>query len=291
MQQRTPNVRVVPLPWPRLAWYHAGMELFQAEHIAVSYRVGGKDRSLFGDVSFALREGTVYDLVGPSGAGKSTLLRACALMMARDAGELYLDGEPSSGFKPCEWRRRVCLVPQKPSLVAGTVRDNLLLPWRLKVRAGEAPPADDALRELVRYAELDDVGLDRDVSQLSGGQQARVALLRAFATRPAVLLLDEVDAALDDESACAVGRLTKALVGTCMTCLRIRHRAADGFASGTFALRGGALSYVDNPPHSGGTACTEGFDPADYAALGRLSAPLGAPAAAEASPAEGGRRA
>ena len=96
MQQRTPNVRVVPLPWPRLAWYHAGMELFQAEHIAVSYRVGGKDRSLFGDVSFALREGTVYDLVGPSGAGKSTLLRACALMMARDAGELYLDGEPSS---------------------------------------------------------------------------------------------------------------------------------------------------------------------------------------------------
>ena len=88
MQQRTPNVRVVPLPWPRLAWYHAGMELFQAEHIAVSYRVGGKDRSLFGDVSFALREGTVYDLVGPSGAGKSTLLRACALMMARDAGEL-----------------------------------------------------------------------------------------------------------------------------------------------------------------------------------------------------------
>mgnify|MGYP002544440738 FL=1 len=79
MQQRTPNARVVPLPWPRLAWYHAGMELFQAEHIAVSYRVGGKDRPLFGDVSFALREGTVYDLVGPSGAGKSTLLRACAL--------------------------------------------------------------------------------------------------------------------------------------------------------------------------------------------------------------------
>lgn len=185
----------------------------------------------------------------------------------------------------------MCLVPQKPSLVAGTVRDNLLLPWRLKVRAGEAPPADDALRELLRYAELDDVGLDRDVSQLSGGQQARVALLRAFATRPAVLLLDEVDAALDDESACAVGRLTKALVGTRMTCLRIRHRAADGFASGTFSLRGGALSYADNPPHSGGTACTESFDPADYAALGRLSVPLGAPAAAGASPAERGRRA
>ena len=81
------------------------------------------------------------------------------------------------------------------------------------------------------------------------------------------------------------------LVGTRMTCLRIRHRAADGFASGTFSLRGGALSYADNPPHSGGTACTESFDPADYAALGRLSVPLGAPAAAGASPAERGRRA
>lgn len=220
------------------------MSLFRAEHIFLSYRRGGEAVPLLRDVSFALEAGSICDLVGPSGAGKSTLLRACALMMARDSGELYLDGRPSSGFKPAAWRRQVCLVPQQASLVAGTVRDNLVLPWRLKVNAGTQPPADDELARLLDAAELSDVGLSRDVSQLSGGQTARVALLRAFATRPRALLLDEVDAALDDDSALAVGRLTRSLVDERVTCLRIRHRASDGFASGTFTLADGVLSFA-----------------------------------------------
>ena len=248
------------------------MALFSVEHLSVSYARDGHVVPLLRDVRFELAAGAVYDLVGPSGAGKSTLLRACALMMERASGELYLDGAPSSSFTPSEWRRRVCLVPQRASLVAGTVRDNLRLPWTLKVNAGERPPADEALARLLALAELADVELGRDVSQLSGGQAARVALLRAFATRPAVMLLDEVDAALDDESACAIGRLTRARVDERTTCLRIRHRAADGFASGSFALRDGRLSYADNPGVSGDAGCARGFDPADYAALRDLEA-------------------
>lgn len=220
-----------------------GMSLFKAEHIALSYRRDGHIVPLMHDVSFVLEAGTVHDLVGPSGAGKSTLLRACALMLARDAGELYLDGQPASSFRPTEWRRQVCLVPQQASLVAGTVRDNLVLPWKLKVNAGTQPPADSELARLLELAALADVELNRDVSQLSGGQAARVALLRAFATRPQVLLLDEVDAALDDASALAVGRLTRSLVDERTACLRIRHRASDGFASGTFSLVDGVLSH------------------------------------------------
>ena len=220
------------------------MSLFRAEHIAVSYVRDGRAVRLFSDVGFKLEGGRICDLVGPSGAGKSTLLRACALMMERDAGEFFLDGRPASAFKPAEWRRRVCLVPQQAALLPGTVRDNLVLPWTLKVNAGDAPPADEELARLLDAAELSDVGLSRDVSQLSGGQAARVALLRAFATRPRVLLLDEVDAALDDASAQAVGRLTRDLVNKDTTCLRIRHRASDGFASGTFSLHDGALDYA-----------------------------------------------
>lgn len=220
------------------------MSLFRVEHIALSYRREGEAVPLVRDATLELEAGMIYDLVGPSGAGKSTLLRACALMLPRDSGELYLDGRPSSAFKPTEWRRQVCLVPQQAALVAGTVRDNLVLPWKLKVNAGGRPPADDELARLMDAAELADVGLSRDVSQLSGGQAARVALLRAFATHPRVLLLDEVDAALDDDSALAVGRLTRSLVDARTACLRIRHRASDGFASGTFALADGALSFA-----------------------------------------------
>lgn len=199
--------------------------------------------SLFSDVSFALNEATIYDLVGPSGSGKSTLLRICALLLDRDEGELLLRGESCEDMRSTVWRKHVCLVPQKPSLVAGTVRDNLVLPWTYKVRAGETPPDDTQLVYLLAKAGLDDIGLNRDTSQLSGGQAARVALLRAFATQPAVLLLDEVDAALDSESAYAIGNLTQALIGPNMTCVRIRHRAADGFATGAFTLKNGTLTY------------------------------------------------
>ena len=82
-----------------------------------------------------------------------------------------------------------------------------------------------------------------DASQLSGGQQARVALLRAFVTHPKVLLLDEVDAGLDDESANAVGLLCRSVAqkeGSAV--LRIRHRPPDGFATAAFVLAQGVMS-------------------------------------------------
>ena len=75
-------------------------------------------------------------------------------------------------------RRRVCLVPQAASLVPGTVRDNLLFPWTLKVNAGSPKPDDDVLNEMLSLAMLDGVTLDHAAAQLSGGQLARVALLR-----------------------------------------------------------------------------------------------------------------
>ena len=209
----------------------------------------------------------MYNLTGPSGSGKSTLLNACALMLPRSGGTLALEGVPVDRFKPMEWRRRVCLVPQAASLVPGTVRDNLLFPWTLKVNAGSPKPDDDVLNEMLSLAMLDGVTLDHAAAQLSGGQLARVALLRAFATRPVVLLLDEVEAALDEESAVAVSRLTRAMLASGATCLRIRHRAEDGYAYGVFTLADGKMTYhqneitVDNAPvASAGKGCDSRAD-------------------------------
>ncbi|MEG2517478.1 MAG: ATP-binding cassette domain-containing protein [Raoultibacter sp.] len=223
------------------------MKVFEAHHIAASYPREGKAVPLFSDVDFELEAGSVYDLIGPSGAGKSTLLRVCARMLDRDEGKLYLDGCQSEEFAATKWRSLVSLVPQKPSLLPGTVEENLRLPWKLKVREAGSSPTDDYLRHLLDEAELSGIELTRDVSQLSGGQIARVALLRVFVTHPRVLLLDEVDAALDDASALAIGRLTKDLIGDDMTCLRIRHRASDGFSRGTFTLTRGSLVYSEQP--------------------------------------------
>lgn len=224
------------------------MELFEAHNLAASYPRKEGAVQLFSDLSFKLEAGNIYDLTGTSGSGKSTLLRVCALMLERTAGELFLQGRESTGFAPADWRKNVCLVPQIPALVPGTVRDNLVLPWKFKAHSDESLPSEENLQHLLECAELPDIELDRDASQLSGGQTARIALLRVFATKPQVMLLDEVDAALDDESAHAIGRLTNTLVNEETTCLRIRHRTADGFASGVFTLDQGVLSYSEVRP-------------------------------------------
>lgn len=225
------------------------MPLFEVRDLTVSYAgelegkpAGGADAaSLIANLSFSVEAGSICDVSGPSGSGKSTLFRACARMMERQSGVMLLDGVPDSQFTAQEWRRNVCLVPQQATLAPGTVRDNLLLPWSLKVNAKSAPPSDAELKRLLERALLD-FDVDRDASKLSGGQSARVAFLRALVTHPKMLLLDEVDAALDDEASRAVSALTRQEAQRGAGCLRIRHRAPDGLASGALHLGAGKPS-------------------------------------------------
>lgn len=230
------------------------MPLFSVENICVEYTSESASTSAdaqiqptpkLENVSFALEKGEIYDLVGPSGVGKSMLLRACARMLAIKSGTMYVGGIAHTDLSPQQWRRDVCLVPQHALLTDASLRENLLLPWTFKVRKGETPPTDAELHALLEQTLLD-VDLDRSAVKLSGGQAARVALVRAFATKPKVLLLDEVDAALDDDASAAVSALTKRIVEEGCTCLRIRHRASDGLASCTFTIKNNTLTIKDH---------------------------------------------
>ena len=216
--------------------------MLEARSVAVDVRQEGRIVTIFKGVSLALEAGEIVDLVGPSGSGKTTLLRVLARLHARTAGTLLLRGVSDNDIDPVSWRLTVLLVPQKPVTVPGTVRDNLLLPWTLKARAGQAVPGDDELMRLLSFVKLDDVGLARDGSQLSVGQVARIALCRSFLTRPKVLLLDEVDAALDAESADAVAAVVSRLARDGTACVRVRHRPPDGLATRRLRLAFGALS-------------------------------------------------
>lgn len=228
--------------------------LLRVQGVSVDLRREGELHRVVDAATFSFEAGEVVDLLGASGSGKSTLLRACARMVARAEGELFLCGRPASDFSPREWRAQVCLVPQKPALVPGSVRDNLLAPWALTVRKGVERPTDERMCELLAAAGLDDVSLARDVSQLSGGQAARVALARVFLARPRVMLMDEVDAALDAESSAAVSVLTQRFAHEGGACLRIRHREPDGLASFALSMVDGRLSSREAHPSS-----AEGF--------------------------------
>lgn len=193
------------------------------------------------DVTITVAPSEIVDVAGASGAGKSTLLRALTRLLPISNGELFLDGRPAVDIAPPEWRAAVALLPQKPAMVAGDVRSNLLLPWTLKVRAQHPAPVEEALREGLDLLELDAISLDRDVARMSVGQQARIALLRVMLTEPAVLLLDEPDAALDTASALAVMSGVRSFVGRGGSVIRVRHRETDGLASRRLNLSHGRL--------------------------------------------------
>lgn len=209
---------------------------------ALSVRLPGARADVLAGVSLAVAPGEIVDLTGPSGAGKSMLLRALARALpAHIEGELFLDGAPAAEVAPERWRAQVALLPQRPVLVDGTVRDNLTVPWRLAIRKDDAFPTDPALRQALDDVLLTDVGLDEHASRLSVGQQSRVALLRVLLVRPRVLLLDEPDAALDADSASALSAMLSAFAARGGTVLRARHRPDDGLASRRYVVRDGTL--------------------------------------------------
>jgi len=196
-------------------------------------------------IDLTLQRGQLVEVVGPSGSGKTTLLMALARLLPGAEGQITLDGRPAHEFDPAEWRTLVALLPQRPTLVPGTVVENLRLPWRLKVRDGVEAPSDDALRAALDGVGLADVGPDRDVSRLSVGQASRIALLRTVLTGPRVLLLDEPDASLDDASAAEVTRVTRAFVADGGCVLRVSHVRADAAAQARYRLTEGTLTALD----------------------------------------------
>src|SRR5437879_4689289 len=160
------------------------------------------------DVSLRVADGERLVLVGPSGAGKSTLLRLVAGLETPDAGRVLFDDTDVTRWPP--HRRGVALVAQKPALYPHlNVGRNLAIGVELRQAAGRwrrrllgrpdpVPAAELAARvaEAARVLGLTNL-LDRRPHQISGGEQQRVALGRAFVTRAAVWLLDEPFAHLD----------------------------------------------------------------------------------------------
>jgi sulfate/thiosulfate transport system ATP-binding protein len=151
------------------------------------------DFQALNDVSIEVPDGSLTALLGPSGSGKSTLLRAIAGLETLDAGRVVIDGEDVS-TKPTQKREVGFVFQHYAAFKHMTVYENV--GFGLKIRKWKKDKIRERVDELLNLVQLPGLA-DRYPSQLSGGQRQRMALARALAVQPQVLLLDEPFGALD----------------------------------------------------------------------------------------------
>jgi putative ABC transport system ATP-binding protein len=142
-------------------------------------------------------------LVGPSGSGKSTLLRCCNRLEVPTEGAVAYRGTDLASLDVLRLRRRVSMVFQRPTPFPGTGRDNL--------RTAD-PAIDDARgRELLARVHLEPEFLDRNATELSGGEAQRLCLARSLAVEPEAVLMDEATSSLDRIARRALEDLARSL--------------------------------------------------------------------------------
>ena len=169
----------------------------------VSFRYPGRSRAALDEVDLSLDPGETVALVGPSGAGKSTIASLLLRLAVPAEGRLLVDGLDLADLEPEAWRRQLAWLPQRPSVLRGTVAEN--------IRLADPEAGFDRVRAAAVLAGADGFaaalpqGYDTVVGDggrpLSAGQARRLALARVFLRDAPLVILDEPTAHLDPESA------------------------------------------------------------------------------------------
>ncbi|GHA27971.1 ABC transporter ATP-binding protein [Salinimicrobium marinum] len=172
-------------------------KILNVHHLGKSYSSGSKNLTVLHDISFDIEEGESFSIVGPSGSGKTTLLGLCAGLDQPDTGSIDLCGTNLSKLSEDERallrNRNVGFVFQDFQLLPTlTALENVAVPLELR----GAKNASKAGKELLEKVGLGD-RIHHYPSQLSGGEQQRVAVARAFSNSPSILFADEPTGNLD----------------------------------------------------------------------------------------------
>jgi ABC-type protease/lipase transport system fused ATPase/permease subunit len=207
---------------------------------------------LLNNITTNIIPGEVTALVGNSGAGKSTLARIIAGAILPDVGELRIDKAKYADWDPDLLAKYIGYLPQVPTLLSGTIAENIS---KFAILRGEQPEDVDA--KIIRAAQV--AGVHEMILQLpggynarigdpqfgiSGGQQQRIALARALYGDPKVLVLDEPSSSLDSNGEQALLRAIAAFKAMGASILLVAHRASVmGVVDKLLVLNGGTIVH------------------------------------------------
>ena len=214
------------------------------DHVKKVYHMGEVSIEALRDASFEIKKGEICVIVGPSGAGKTTLLNILGGMDTLTEGHVYLDGSEISGYSSRQLttyrRQEIGFVFQFYNLVQNlTALENVYLATQICKN-----PMDSA--EALTKVGLAD-RLDNFPAQLSGGEQQLVAIARALAKNPKLLLCDEPTGALDYNTGKAILKLLQDTAReTGMTVVIITHnQAITPMADRIIRVKNGTVSSVE----------------------------------------------
>ena len=182
--------------------------ILQANDISKTFKSGDRNLTVLSDINFTIQEGESVSIVGPSGSGKTTLLGLCAGLDRPSTGQMHIyDQEVSQmdeNSKAAIRNEYVGFIFQNFQLIPTlTALENVMIPLELQGKSAESKIKAQEL--------LDRVGLKDRMrhypSQLSGGEQQRVSLARAFSNTPKLLFADEPTGNLDGETGANVEQL------------------------------------------------------------------------------------
>lgn len=193
-------------------------------NVSFSYHDGEGAEKALENVSFTLENGGVLGVIGGTGSGKSTLVNLIARFYDVTEGAVLINGADVRDYPDSELRRKLGIVPQKTELLSGTIRENMTM--------GRTDITDEQILAALETAQAKEFtdslpdGLDARILQggknFSGGQKQRLAIARAVAKSPEILILDDSSSALDYATD---AKLRKALGTLPMTVVIVSQRA------------------------------------------------------------------
>ena len=207
-------------------------------------------------VDFEVKKGEKVIIIGPSGSGKSTLLRCLNLLEKIDNGKIiFNEKEINNKIDVDEFRQKVGMVFQQFNLFPNlTVKENIMLaPVNLKKKTKEEAEKD--VIKLLKRIKLS-TKANQFPNQLSGGEKQRVAIIRALAMEPEILLFDEPTSALDPEMVEEVLNLMKEVANEGITMVIVTHEMEFAKEIGTRIVfmdngkiieQGNAIEIFENP--------------------------------------------